>query len=70
MLSIENDSPPLSGEALSKVWETFYSADPSRTASGTGLGLAIAKSFIDLHGGKCSARNTKTGIEFSFTIEG
>lgn len=70
MLSIENDSPPLSGEALSKVWETFYSADPSRTASGTGLGLAIAKSVIDLHGGKCSARNTKTGIEFSFTIEG
>lgn len=70
MLSVENDSPPLSGEALSKVWETFYSADQSRTASGTGLGLAIAKSIIDLHGGKCSVRNTRTGIEFSFTIEG
>lgn len=67
-LSVENDSAPFSSEALSKVWETFYSDDESRAASGTGLGLAIAKSIIALHGGKCSARNTTTGVEFSFTI--
>lgn len=67
-LFIENDTSPLSSDALAKVWETFYSADQSRTASGTGLGLAIAKSIIALHGGKCSARNTTTGVEFSFTI--
>lgn len=69
IFAVENENPPLSNEALSKVWETFYSADESRTASGTGLGLAIAKSIIDLHGGKCSATNTKTGVEFSFTID-
>lgn len=67
-LTVENDSPPLSNEALAKVWDSFYRADESRTGRGTGLGLAIAKSIIDLHGGECSVRNTKTGVEFRFTI--
>lgn len=67
-LSIENESAPLSDEALNKVWDTFYRTDESRSGSGTGLGLAIAKSIIELHGGKCSVRNTKTGVEFGFTI--
>lgn len=66
--SIENESTSLSNEALNKVWDTFYRADESRSSGGTGLGLAIAKSIIELHGGKCSARNTKMGVEFSFTI--
>ena len=66
--SIENESAPLSNEALRKVWDTFYRADEARSGGGTGLGLAIAKNIIELHGGKCSVRNTKTGVEFSFTI--
>ncbi|MGM9607463.1 MAG: sensor histidine kinase [Oscillospiraceae bacterium] len=66
--SIENDSAPLSDEALSKVWDTFYRADGSRSGGGTGLGLAIAKNIVELHGGRCSVRNTKTGVEFRFTI--
>lgn len=65
---IENDSEPLSSEALSKVWDTFYRTDEARSGGGTGLGLAIAKSIVDLHGGKCSVRNTKSGVEFGFTI--
>ena len=66
--SIENDSEPLSIEALSKVWDTFYRTDESRSSSGTGLGLAIAKNIVELHGGKCAVRNTKNGVEFSYTI--
>lgn len=66
--SIENESTPLSDEALQKVWDTFYRADESRSGGGTGLGLAIAKSIIELHGGKCSVQNTTTGVKFSFTI--
>lgn len=66
--TVENDSPPLSSEALGKVWESFYRADESRSGSGTGLGLAIAKSIIELHGGSCEARNTQTGVEFGFVI--
>lgn len=66
--SIENESPPLSDEALQKVWDTFYRVDESRSSSETGLGLTIAKSIIELHGGKCYVQNTKTGVKFSFTI--
>jgi len=66
--SVENDSEPFTNEELSKVWETFYRADNARTGEGTGLGLAIAKSIIDLHGGTCFVRNTKTGVEFGFSI--
>jgi signal transduction histidine kinase len=66
--SIENDSEPLSSEALSKVWDTFYRTDEARSGGGTGLGLAIAKNIVELHGGKCSVRNTKTGVEFQFSI--
>lgn len=65
---IENDSQPLSGEALSKVWDAFYRTDEARSDEGTGLGLAIAKNIIELHGGKCAVFNTKTGVAFSFTI--
>lgn len=66
--SIENESPPLPDDALSKVWETFYRADNARSNGGTGLGLAITKNIIELHGGKCSVRNTPTGVEFQFTL--
>ena len=67
--SVENDSPPLSEETLSKVWETFYRGDESRSGGGTGLGLAIARSIIELHGGTCAVRNTEHGVEFSFRIQ-
>lgn len=66
--AIENESEPLSEEALSKVWDTFYRADGARSGGGTGLGLAIAKSIVELHGGRCTVRNTKLGVEFGFTI--
>lgn len=65
---IENDSEPLSDEALRKVWDTFYRTDGARSGGGTGLGLAIAKNIVELHGGTCSAQNTKTGVAFEFTI--
>lgn len=66
--SIENDSAPLSNEALAKVWDTFYRTDESRSGGGTGLGLAIAKNIIELHGGTCGVRNTESGVEFKFTL--
>ena len=66
--SIENDSAPLTQEALNKVWDSFYRTDEARNGDGTGLGLAIAKNIVQLHGGKCSVHNTKTGVVFRFTI--
>ena len=63
-----NDCPPLSQEALDKVWDTFYRGDGARSGGGTGLGLAIARQIIELHGGECFARNTDTGVEFGFML--
>ena len=65
---VENDSAPLSDEALRKVWDTFYRAEGARSGEGTGLGLAVAKSIVELHGGKCSVQNTGSGVRFQFTI--
>ena len=66
--TVANDCPPLSQEALDKVWDTFYRVDEARSGGGTGLGLAIAKQIIELHGGTCAAENTKTGVAFRFTL--
>ena len=63
-----NDGEPFTDEQLDKVWEPFYRVDESRTEPGTGLGLAIARSIITLHGGKCIARNTDTGVAFGFIL--
>ncbi|MBE6940163.1 MAG: HAMP domain-containing histidine kinase [Ruminococcaceae bacterium] len=68
IFTVENDSVPFTKEQLQKVWETFYRTDEARSGGGTGLGLAIAKSIVELHGGKCAVRNTRTGVAFSFTI--
>lgn len=65
---IENESQPLSAEALGRVWDTFYRTDEARSGGGTGLGLAIAKNIIELHGGKCFVENTDRGVQFGFRI--
>lgn len=68
--SIENESAPLSEEALEKIWESFYRTEQSRTSQGTGLGLSICKAIIELHRGSCQAKNTSNGVEFSFMLPG
>lgn len=65
---IENPCPPLSQDTLEKVFDSFYRADAARDRSGTGLGLPIVKGIITLHRGRCTVRNTSTGVEFSFQI--
>ena len=73
---IENPAPHLPAEALEKVWDSFYRADPSRSEPGTGLGLTIVRTIVELHRGTCSVRNTtirengesRTGVEFGFQI--
>lgn len=76
MFSIENQSEPLSEEALAKIWDSFYRMDASRTEKGTGLGLSITKAIVELHGGTCQVcntttcqeNNTITGVEFKFYL--
>ncbi|MEO4208581.1 heavy metal sensor histidine kinase [Acinetobacter pittii] len=57
ILTIENESSPLSQEQLTRLFDRFYRTDTSRqrVEEGTGLGLAITKSILDVHGATIQA---------------
>lgn len=59
-----DDGPGVMESELSKIFNTFYRADESRTKPGTGsgLGLSIAKQIVEGHGGTIYARNHR-GLE-------
>lgn len=65
-LTVYNDGPNIPSEDLSRLWEPFYRADPSRSrdSGGTGLGLAIVWKTVQTHGGRCWAENRSGGVAF------
>jgi signal transduction histidine kinase len=55
LLSVEDLGPGIPQEALSRIFERFFKADPARQRGdgrGSGLGLAIARENAHLHGGE------------------
>ena len=70
MLAIENSGEPIPPEHLSRIFDRFYRADPSRHRSneGAGLGLAITRSIVQAHGGEISARSTADGVRFEIRL--
>ncbi len=62
-ISFEDTGPGVSEEALPRLFERLYRADPSRSRQNgsTGLGLAICKSIVDNHNGTISAQNSELG---------
>lgn len=51
-LSVADEGPGIPDDERGRVFERFYSLDPSRSGGGAGLGLAICKWIVELHGGR------------------
>jgi signal transduction histidine kinase len=69
-ISVEDDGAGLSAEALQRMFDRFWRADPARgSQAGSGLGLAIAKGLVEAHGGRIWAENRpEGGARVSFTL--
>ena len=70
MLAIENNGEPIPPEHLSRIFDRFYRADPSRHHGneGAGLGLAITRSIVQAHGGEIFAHSTADGVRFEIRL--
>jgi two-component system heavy metal sensor histidine kinase CusS len=71
-LAVENSGVPIPPEHLSRIFDRFYRADPSRHRSheGAGLGLAITRSIVQAHGGEISAHSRTAGVCFTVRLPG
>ncbi len=60
---------PIDPETLSRVFDRFYRADPSRNSrtGGHGIGLSIAKAIVHAHGGKITA-TSEDAHSFRITV--
>jgi len=68
-IEVANQGEPIAPEAVARLFDRFYRADPSRQAcrgEHAGLGLAITRSIVQAHGGEiecgCSGGWTRFGI--------
>ncbi len=63
--------PGVPTDGLARIFERFYTADPSRARQkgGTGLGMAIAQSVINAHRGFiCATESPGGGLTFTIVM--
>ncbi len=62
-LAVEDTGPGIPEDALARIFERFFQADPSRSrGTGTsGLGLSIVRALAEAHGARVGAENRVEG---------
>lgn len=67
---VRNLGDTVPAEALSRLFERFYRADPARrhTSEGAGLGLAISRSIVIAHGGRIDATSSDGATTFTISL--
>ena len=66
-IRFRDNGPGISEQALSKIFDPFYTTKP--VGKGTGLGLSISYGIIERHGGQLSASNAEGGgAEFKLCL--
>ena len=63
LIAVSDHGPGMTPDSIGRIFERFYTFDPSRTRkkSGTGLGMAIVKAIISSHSGFICAEPTPGG---------
>lgn len=51
VLEVTDEGPGIAAEALPRVFDRFYRADPAHSGDGSGLGLAIVAAVAEAHAG-------------------
>ena len=71
-VSVFDEGPLLSEEALEKVFVKFYKEDAARTRSygGSGIGLSIVEAIQKSHGQDYGAMNAENGVIFYYELDG
>ena len=70
-LAVHNTGSVIPPEALPRIFDRFFLADPAgaRADANTGLGLAITKEIVEAHGGAVAASSSAlAGTEFVITL--
>lgn len=68
---VADTGPGIPPQALPRIFDQFYQAEPvsTRRHEGLGLGLSIAKGLVELHGGRLWAESEPgRGAAFTFTL--
>ncbi len=74
VVAVEDSSPGVPNESLTKLFDRLYRVDKSRSRAfgGSGLGLSICQNIVKAHKGSIIAKHSDLGglkIEVTFPIQ-
>jgi len=67
IIRVRDTGEGIPADALPRIWDRLYRAEPSRSRPGLGLGLSLVKAIVDAHGGEIDVASTP-GAGATFTV--